>query len=192
MQEPPQQRWPQPHTGPLPQRHTPPEHVSALAVSQATQVDPAMPHAEAVGVVQVNPAQHPAPQLLALHPLQAPPLHDPGRHDRHAAPEIPQAVGSVPARQLVPEQQPLQESQSHTQLPLAQRWPLAQGGALPHLQAPLVQVSAFAGSQTTQVAPPTPQAVAVGVAQVRPEQQPAGQLDLHSSQAPAVQLPVQA
>lgn len=74
------------------------------------------------------------------------------------APLVPHAAsdGTVhtPARQ----QPPGQEAASHTHAPFMQRWPVWQGAAPPHRQAPIIeQVSALSRSQPPHADPAVPQ-----------------------------------
>jgi len=175
----PEQRWPVPQAAAVPQPQVPSvRQLSALAGSQPTQPTPLEPQAVAVGgSVQVAPEQQPPAQLADVHPVQMPPLHVPGRHDWQAAPPVPHAVSSLfPARQVVPEQQPVHDSASQIQLPPEQRWPAPHGCPLPHRQAPVgEQVSALARSHATQVAPSAPHVDNVRALQVDPVQQPFAQ-----------------
>jgi hypothetical protein len=105
-----------------------------------------------------------------------------------AAPTTPQAEVEVPGRQVVPEQQPLQEAESQVQLPFTQCCPAAQGPLLPHAHAPAVQRSERR-PQATQAPPLIPQVVTVAALQVAPEQQPAGQMaEVQPLHTPPVQV----
>ena len=77
-----------------------------------------------------------------------------------------------------------------TQAPLTQALPAPQAAWLPHWHWPVAaQLSARVGSQVTQAAPPNPQVVVDGAAQVDPEQQPPGQfVVLQSLQTPPPQM----
>ena len=130
-----------------------------------------------MGSLQVAPEQQPRAQLEAVHPLQTPALQVPGTHDWQAAPAVPQAVSSVPPRQLLPEQQPEHEVESHAHVPLLQCCPVLHAGPPPHWQAPVVpeQPSAVARSQLPQVPPGREQYDAEIVLQAPEAQQPFGQ-----------------
>lgn len=107
----------------------------------------------------------------------------------HIAPPAPHAwvVGGV--TQVLPEQQPeVQLVESHTQLPLEQRWPGAQAAFPPHLQVPPEQLSALV-PQALHALPPVPQAPVVGVMLQTPlVQQPEQLLGVQPEQLPLVQL----
>ena len=99
--------------------HAPELHRSALVEEQAEQAPPPPPHVVVLGVLQVAPTQQPLGQV-ALHPVQtlftqfsvAP-------HEPQVEPPVPHAEGEVPARQVVPEQQPDgHDVPLHTQAPL--------------------------------------------------------------------------
>jgi hypothetical protein len=174
-QAPPAQRWPLVHAAPVPQRQAPLAQPSAIVGSHATQAAPPLPHAPAAGERQLAPEQQPLAQVIALQSVQTPALHDPDGQAWQAAPAVPQALGSVPLWQLVPEQQPVgQELPSHTQAPATQCWPLAQRAPLPQAQAPPRHESATTGSQAKQTEPDEPHALADGVTQAEPLQQPLG------------------
>jgi hypothetical protein len=81
--------------------------------------------------------------------------------------------------QVAPVQQPLHELVLQTQLPLTHCWPAAQGPLLPHLQPPLVQLSALMELQATQFTPPVPQVANTDELQVVPLQQPLHEVALH-------------
>lgn len=109
---------------------------------------------------------------------------------RQVPPRVPQAA-SVGVVHTSRAQQPFgQELASQTQAPLTHRAPLPQAGLLPQRQVPevVLQLSASAGSQLTQVAPPTPQVVDDCATQAPPAQQPVGQDCALHVQTPATQL----
>jgi hypothetical protein len=58
-QAPPAQAWPAPHAGPDPHWQTPFAQESAVVESHATHATPPVPQADALGVMQAVPAQHP-------------------------------------------------------------------------------------------------------------------------------------
>jgi hypothetical protein len=140
----------------------------------------------------------PAPQTAPLPQRQAPvkglqPSARARSQATQAAPPRPQ-LASVGATQTPPLQQPLgHEAASHTQAPATQLVPAPQATPAPQRQLPEApQLSARAGSQVTQAAPPVPHAIAdPAVVQVEPEQHPPGQLAaLQSAQAPPAQAPL--
>ncbi|MDP3238002.1 MAG: hypothetical protein Q8N26_34745, partial [Myxococcales bacterium] len=76
----------------------------------------------------------------------------------HEAPLVLHAVAVVVVTQVLAAQQPeAQLAESHTQLPLRQRWPDRQAGPAPHRQAPEAQVSE-PPVQAAQALPPPPHA----------------------------------
>jgi hypothetical protein len=97
----------------------------------------------------------------------------------HRLPPLPQTVGTLPVLQLVPVQQPPHDVVLQTQLPPEHCWPTAHGLLPPHLQLPLVQLSARVELQATQVAPPVPQVANTDGLQVVPAQQPLHEVALH-------------
>jgi hypothetical protein len=110
-----------------------------------------------------------------------------------ATPPTPQDLGEA-GMQVFPAQQPLgQEAPSHTQVPATQLVPAAQAGLVPHWHPPgMAHMSARAGSQVTQAAPPPPQAISPPMLHVGPEQQPCGQVSgLQALQTPPMQGPPQ-
>lgn len=178
-QLPPTHCWPDWQAGPAPQLHAPlAEQLSARIGSHATQVDPAGPQLVTDRVWQAPPEQQPLGQVCAEQLLQLPALQvSPPTHATQLPPSWPQAALVVPARHWLPEQQPVQEAELHTQEPLTHCWPSAHAGLAPHWHAPVAeQLSALVASQATQVAPAVPQAESDAVAQVVPEQHPSGQL----------------
>lgn len=109
--------------------------------------------------------------LQLLHP---PWLQPPPAQVWQDKPPAPQAASLSPAWQVSPAQQPLgQLVPSQTQAPPRQRCPLAQGAPFPQAQLPAAeQLSARAGSQTTQASPALPQASRAGVLHTPAAQQP--------------------
>lgn len=69
---PPAQTCPAPQAGDAPQRHCPLTQEFELLALQATHAEPPVPHADGVGLMQVEPWQHPAGQEDASH-AHAPP-----------------------------------------------------------------------------------------------------------------------
>ena len=93
----PSQRCPLPQAAPLPHRHWPPAHWLAFAGSHAEHAPPPAPHWLALGALtQVEPAQQPLAQVLALQPVHAWPTQVCPLHVAHAAPPVPHAVFDVP------------------------------------------------------------------------------------------------
>jgi hypothetical protein len=203
---------------PVPQAVLPPqvqapvaEQVSAVFGSHAAQAPPEAPQAANERISQTPLAQQPLVHPVASQtqpPLaqcipeaqagpephwQAPPAQESAvtaSQARQAAPPLAQ-VETESVRQVLPLQQPEgQETESHTQAPPTQCCP-AQGGLVPQAQLPsAAQLSAAIGSQVLQAAPPVPQALAVGVVQVGPEQQPPPQLvELQVVHTPWLQSP---
>jgi hypothetical protein len=136
----------------------------SLQVTVVAQV----PLVQAWPVAQAGPLPHthiPLAQLSALVPQEV-----------HTAPLVPHPV-ALGVMQTLPEQQPLgQLALLHTQAPPWQRWPAEHAGLVPHVQAPLVQLSARVTLQATQAAPFVPQAVIEGLVQIPLRQHPRGQL----------------
>lgn len=108
----------------------------------------------------------------------------------HAEPSVPQLV-RLAGRHVVPSQHPLgHDVASHTQAPPEQRWPTAHIALAPHAQTPPAeQPSARVASQATHAAPPVPHRIAVGALHVLPEQHPLAQLAVQPAHAPAVHAP---
>ena len=93
----------------------------------------------------------------------------------HAAPPMPQADGSGGAVHVVPEQQPAgHEVALHAHAPFTHCCPAPQADPPSQRHTPSTQESATM-PQFTHPTPPMPQADALGVAHVVPEQQPSGQ-----------------
>jgi hypothetical protein len=213
-QIPPEQCWPIAHAAPLPQEHVPLSQLSAVVALQGVQLAPPEPcaHFATVWAVRHWPVeQHPFGQLLASHtqptfmsqrwpaahggpPLQvhAPALEQPlvvvGSQAKQATPFAPHALAlrGRPNVQLVPEQQVLQPTLSHTQVPPEQCWPTAHWFPPPQRQpAAPPQLSARIGSQVKQPAPLPPQALSDGEVHTLPLQQPA-QLDESQTHWPAL------
>lgn len=185
---PPTQRWPDPQGGPEPHAHAPATQPSERP-SHATQAAPAVPHALCEGVAHVVPEQQPLAQLVALQLAHAPLAHvPPAPQLAHAVPPVPHAVALLPARQLVPLQQPSHEVASHTQAPPTQCWPAAHAGPLPQRQAPVAShVLEIRGSQTRHCAPGAPHDAAERVVHVEPAQHPVGHDVASHTQLPPMQ-----
>lgn len=185
---PPTQRCPEPHGGPEPHAHAPRAQLSERP-SQAMQAAPAVPHALVDGVAHVAPEQQPLAQLVALQLVHTPLAHvPPVPQFAHAVPPVPHAVALLPARQLVPLQQPLQEVASQTHAPPTQCWPAPQAGPVPQRQAPVAsQALEVSGSQVRHCAPGAPHALAERVVQVDPAQQPVGHEVASQTHAPPTQ-----
>ena len=106
------------------------------------------------------------------------------------APSTPQVVIDGVWHAL-PVQQPLvHEIASQTHAPETQRWPAPHIAPAPHVHAPAVQRSARVGSQLVHALPFVPQLAALAGLHVEPEQQPLGQLVVHSAHVPPVHVPL--
>jgi len=107
VQMPLAQRCPAAHAGPVPQVQRPSgEQASARLGSQATHAAPTAPQLANDGVLHASPAQQPVVHR-SLHPLQAPASQvSPAGHVLQAPPPAPHAEGSLPRRQVAPEQHP--------------------------------------------------------------------------------------
>jgi len=121
--------------------------VSARATSHDTQAAPFVPQATSVGMLHLEPEQHPSGHDVAVQLLQTPLAQAPfPPQSWHSAPPLPHAVESVPVRHTPSfEQHPVgHDVPSQTQAPLTQRLPSAHIGPLPHRQLPpVVQRSAL-------------------------------------------------
>lgn len=98
---------------------------------------------------------------------------------------------SVGDTQLRPLQQPLaHEVASQTHSPFWQRWPASHAGPVPQPHAPETQLSVVGERQSTQTAPPMPQAEVAGAWQTPLKQHPWGQFWASQPvQAPLEQSP---
>ncbi len=195
-----------------PQRHAPAVQLSATVddALQLVQAPPPVPHAPVwFPAAHVLPEQHPAQVAAsqthapatqscpAPHAALLPQRHAPpeqlsalfASHAEHVPPLAPHALVWLPARQLLPEQQPAQEVESHTQLPDWQRWPAAQAASLPQRQLPLTQLSATVDDalQLVHAPPLVPHVPAAAALQVLPEQQPLGHEVASHTHAPLTQ-----
>ncbi len=174
---PPEQTWPAPQGGPVPQVHAPDvEQVSALVGSQAMHAEPLVPQVISELMSQTAPAQQPVGQFAGMQPLQTWFMQVcPVGQVWHADPPVPQAVIPVPGRQLAPEQQPFGQD-----VPLQMHWPPLQScpephaAPLPHVHTPPVHPSPVL-PHATHAAPAVPQLLAEGVSHTLPLQQPLGQ-----------------
>jgi hypothetical protein len=178
-----QTQWPALHfcpaaqAGAAPQTQAPvAEQPSARVASHPTQTAPPLPQVASEGGLQVAPEQHPVGQLVALQPLQRPPVQVwPAGQVWQAPPPPPQEATVTPARQAPCAQQPVgHDVPSQTQVLAMQRWPSAQAPALPQRQPPADEQLSERASQATQVEPALPQVVVERVEQVVPLQQPLG------------------
>lgn len=117
------------------------------------------------------PEQQPPGQT---HPLQTPAAQvSLCGQAAHALPALPQALGAVPASQVVPLQQPAHDFESHTHWPAAHRWPAAQAAPDPHWQEPSAeQPSLVAAWQPEQMHAPAMQARPGGHAGPAPHADP--------------------
>lgn len=179
------QRWPEAHGGPEPQEHTPRVQPSDRR-SQVTQAAAPVPHALAVGGVHAAPLQHPLAQVAALQLLQVPALHvSPALHAVHALPPEPQALALLPDVHSSPLQHPAHEVASHLHAPPTQRWPAAQAGPAPQLQAPAPsQPSAVVASHAMHWAPGAPHALVPVARHAVPAQHPAAHEVASQTHAP--------
>jgi hypothetical protein len=200
LQAPEAQCVPAAQAGADPQRQVPvDEQPSAVLRSQATQVPPPRPQLATDRPTQVPLAQQPLGQEIALQtqtpPTQAVPLPQAAPVPHTQVPvkgSQPLLVTGLQATQLRPptpqvatagvwqtppaQQPPGHDSALQAQTPAWQVVPAAHAALAPQRHAPAApQLSDRTASQVTQAAPPVPQAVTVGVAQVTPEQQPTGQ-----------------
>lgn len=127
------QRWLPWHALLPPHVQSPEDEQPSAPIPHAMHASPPMPHAVRVGgVTHVEPEQQPLGHVVGLQPLQVPPEQVPAPHDEQAAPPVPHAAVVSPGMQLEPPQHPVgHEVASHTQLPLAQRWPATHAGPIP-------------------------------------------------------------
>jgi hypothetical protein len=157
---------------------------------QEMHAPPFVSHAEADGVVQVVPVQQPVAHVVELQPVHTPPLHTSPPQPAHAAPPDPHWLAVLPASQVPPMptvvQQPAQDVESQTHWPEEQRWPLAQGGLVPHMHWPEALHVSVAPVHDEHEPPPVPHVAAELVWQVFPSQQPLGQLVASHAHDPLV------
>jgi hypothetical protein len=183
------------------------ENVSAPALPfgphLATHVDPvgqavAQPkNATSVQLLRNGPGARHEPPWQVCVPMQV----------AHAAPPVPHEVSVVPARQVLPLQQPLHEVVSQTHVPDEQRWPVLheplmhvppQPSLAPHalptqlgvhpVHRPLSHVPL--PSHFAQIAPPLPQALGdVPGVHTTPSQQPPHDVVSHTHAPPAHRCP---
>jgi hypothetical protein len=191
---------PGPHCAKGPHMHEPASQPVLRPAVQVVQVAPLVPQALVlVPATQVLPLQQPVQvagshtQVLAWHfwptaqaavaPQRQVPVLE--QLSDSAALQAAQLLAWVPQlavvgglTQLVPLQQPASQlTESHTQLPPTQCWPVPQAGPAPQEQLPPSQPSAMVELQVEQPAPEVPHWARVGGAtQVAPEQQPLAQL----------------
>ena len=177
MQVPPAQRCAAPHSAAPPQVQAPvAEQASARVVSQPTHTAPPLPQVGSDGALQVAPEQQPPGQLVALQPLQCPPVQVwPAGQVVQAPPPPPHEATLSPARQAPAAQQPVgHEVLSQTQVLATQRWPAAQVVPVPQRQLPVAEQLSEWASHATQVEPALPQVVMVRFEQMAPLQHPLG------------------
>src|SRR5256885_748431 len=207
MHVPATQACPSAQAGPAPHLHVPPVQLLAVTALQAVHAAPPVPHAARDGVVHTVPAQQPAgphvpPQARgpptqgcpAPHAGPAPHVHAPAvqpsavePHAVHAPPAVPQAAAEGVVH-VLPAQQPVgHDVPSQTHAPPRQCCPALQGGPVPHLQLPPVQLSAVTALQAVHAAPPVPHAARDGVVHTVPAQQPAGHDVASQTQVPPTQ-----
>jgi hypothetical protein len=157
----PSPRTPQQPVGQLSAVQAQAPFTQAAPPGQATQLAPPVPHNCAVGgLTQVAPWQQPVGQVAALQ-LWHWPLRQivPLGQVMQSAPLTPQAAVEVPGWQAEPAQQPAQSP-----------------GPQVDWQKPFTQVPSEV-AQSTQVAPPRPQASSLDTKQAPPgSQQPFGQV----------------
>jgi hypothetical protein len=140
--------------------HTPPEQCCP-----SPQASP-LPHKHAPAFVQVS----------AVMP-----------QDSHFDPPAPQLPEVTEVTQVVPEQHPVHELESQTQAPLLQICPLLHCAFVPQRHVPAEQLSADAGSQSTQVLAPVPHVENDEALHVEPAQHPFGHDAELQTQAPPEQ-----
>jgi hypothetical protein len=175
------------------------EQLSAVVRSQATQEPPPTPQLAIESGTQAPLAQQPFGQDSALQ-RQTPPTHvvpllqlpllphaqvpvsgsQPslvaGSQATQLLPPTPQVAAAAVRQAPPPQHPPGHDCAVQTHAPAWQAVPAAHPGFAPHRQSPAAaQLSARVGSQVAQAAPPDPQDVVDGAAQVTPEQQPPGQ-----------------
>jgi hypothetical protein len=210
---PPLHRRPAAQAAPVPHEQTPVAlHRSARTMSHAAHVVAGAPHAASdwpAGNRQLLPLQHPvvhdalvqaqAPvwqTCPAPHALPAPHRQTPAvqrsvdpEHGAQAAPPVPQAVALCAACwvQAPALQQPVgQLVASHTHVPAAHRWPLAQALEAPHRQAPAAEQLSAVALHAAHAAPPVLHCVTVGgLTHAEALQQPFGQLAALHTHVPA-------
>jgi hypothetical protein len=141
---------------------------------------------------QLLPKQQPFGQEadVALQTAaHTPPAHEPG-HMPHCWPPRPQAVESVPARQVPPSwavQQPLQLTDKHSQPIAVHRVFCGHWPAAPHWQPFGPHRLERSGSQLEHVPPMVAHTPASGSRHWFPSQQPPGQLSAVHSHLPLMQ-----
>jgi hypothetical protein len=165
------------HVAAEPHEQTPvAEQLSARVASQPTQTVPPLPQLASDGALQIEPAQHPPGQLVALQPLQCPAVQVwPAGQAVQALPPPPHEVTLSPLRQTPAEQQPFgHDVPSQTQVLPTQRWPGVHVAPVPQRQSPVAEQLSDRPSQAMQLEPAIPQAATERVEQVAPLQQPPG------------------
>lgn len=188
-----EQTCPCTHSAFPPQLQAPAVQPSASVGSHVAQPIPFVPHAPAVGTVQVAPAQQPVAQLLGEHPLQTPPAEQvPPGHGWHAEPPVPHALGEVPSSHVLPEQQPLgHELRLQTQPAVEQICPAPHAGPPRQVQAPAALQASPVWPQPVHAPPAVPHSVVVCASQMFPLQQPLGQeAGVHAHSPPEQTCPV--
>ena len=156
------QSSPVPHAAPAPHVHAPAVQPSALA-PQDEHAPPLAPHAPTVGVVHVDPEQHPLGHVVPLQPAQAPALQNwfEGQF-AHTAPPEPHMPWALPGSHVDPLQQPPHDVLSHTQVPPRQRCPVEQASPPPHVHAPAEEHPSAVAPHAWHCKPPVPHAGPVG------------------------------
>jgi hypothetical protein len=165
-----------PQAAPVPHVHVPSlEQLFALDMHWL-QAPPLAPHATALGVVHVEPEQHPFGHV-SLHPAHAPPLQTSSEGQvLHGPPPVPHMPCTLPGSQVEPLQHPsLQVVPSHTQLPPEQCCPLEHAAPPPHVHAPVDEHPSPDPPHGWQVEPWIPQRGPVGgEVHTLPVQHPSG------------------
>jgi len=156
-----------------------PQALAALPVSQTAPlqqpVGQEVPSQTQVPPRQRWPMEQAAPVPQAQEPMDEHPSAEVGSQLVHALPAAAHAV-TESGLQVAPSQHPLgHEASSHVHTdPVPQAWPVPQGAAVPHWQAPDdVHVSAPT-PQSTHVEPAAPHVEADRVSHMAPVQQPLG------------------
>jgi hypothetical protein len=175
------------HTPPVQMRpaqfwHRPPPLPQIVSLVPARQV---VPEQQPLGqdvrsqthapVTQCCPVPHGAPRPHAQVPVVEQRSTLVAAQATQAPPPMPQ-LAMAGVRQMLPVQQPvLQDNESQTQVPFAQRCPVPHARLAPQAHPPAaVQVSVSAGSQVRHAAPGAPQRASERDTQVVPSQHPVG------------------
>jgi hypothetical protein len=175
VQTPPTHSSPAPHASPEPQTHVPAIEQSFAFDMHVTHAPPLAPHARAVGVVHVEPEQHPFGHVSS-HPAHAPPLQTSSEgQPLHIPPPVPHMPCALPGSQVEPLQHPLQVVPSQTQAPPEQCCPVEHGAPPPHVHEPADEQPSPVPPHGWHVEPWVPQAGPVaGEVHTLPVQHPVG------------------